>query len=123
MRGLAHPWRTALAICVAWVSLLMLAFLSRHLLAVDETRYISVAWEMWLRGDLLVPHLNGEPYDHKPPLLFWLIQLAWELFGVSEMAARLVPAFAGLAGALLVMPLARLLWPRQRAVGPYGLRR
>ncbi|MGD8956617.1 MAG: glycosyltransferase family 39 protein [Chromatiaceae bacterium] len=120
MKGLVQPWQTALAICGAWIALLMLALLSRHLLAVDETRYVSVAWEMWLRGDLLVPHLNGEPYEHKPPLLFWLIHLVWQLFGVSEAAARLVPAFAGLVGALLVMPMAALLWPRQRACGPVG---
>ncbi len=77
MKVSEHPWQTGLAIFGAWVLLLMLALLSRHLLAVDETRYVSVAWEMWLRGDWLVPHLNGEPYDHKPPLLFWLIHLSW----------------------------------------------
>ncbi len=118
MKGLGHPLQAGLAIFGASISLLVLALFSRHMLAVDETRYISVAWEMWLRGDLLVPHLNGEPYDHKPPLLFWLINLAWKLFGVGEAAARLVPAIAGLVGALLLMPLAVLLWPRQRASGP-----
>ena len=56
----------------------------RPLWPVDETRYASVAWEMWLRGDFLVPHINGEPYSHKPPLLFWLIQAGWALFGVND---------------------------------------
>ncbi|VAW80265.1 Polymyxin resistance protein ArnT, undecaprenyl phosphate-alpha-L-Ara4N transferase; Melittin resistance protein PqaB, partial [hydrothermal vent metagenome] len=36
----------------------------RPLLPVDETRYLSVAWEMWWRGDFLVPYLNGEAYHH-----------------------------------------------------------
>jgi hypothetical protein len=49
----------------------------RPLWPVDETRYASVAWEMWLRGDFLVPYINGEPYSHKPPLLFWLIHAGW----------------------------------------------
>ena len=31
------------------------AFVSRPMTPIDETRYISVAWEMWLRGDFLVP--------------------------------------------------------------------
>ena len=44
---------------------------------VDETRYLAVAWDMWREGNFLVPHLNGEPYSHKPPLLFWLIHLAY----------------------------------------------
>ena len=49
----------------------------RPLLPVDETRYLSVAWEMWQRGDFLVPHLDGVPYSHKPPLLFWLVHGLW----------------------------------------------
>ncbi len=49
----------------------------RPLWPVGETRYASVAWEMWQRGDFLVPHLNGELYSHKPPLLFWLMHAGW----------------------------------------------
>jgi 4-amino-4-deoxy-L-arabinose transferase-like glycosyltransferase len=37
------------------------SFSLRPLLPVDETRYLSVAWEMWLGGNWLVPHLNGVP--------------------------------------------------------------
>ncbi len=85
----------------------------RPLLPVDETRYLSVAWEMWSRGDFLVPHLNGEPYSHKPPLLFWLIHAAWLLFGVSELAARLIPCLLSLAVLLLSASLAGRLWPQQ----------
>ncbi|TIM05057.1 hypothetical protein [Mesorhizobium sp.] len=48
----------------------------RPILPIDETRYLAVAWEMFSRQDFLVPTLNFEPYFHKPPLLFWLIDLA-----------------------------------------------
>ncbi|HHJ18092.1 MAG TPA: glycosyltransferase family 39 protein [Gammaproteobacteria bacterium] len=85
----------------------------RPLLPVDETRYLSVAWEMWTRGDFLVPYLNGEPYSHKPPLLFWLIHALWSLFGVSELAARLLPLALSLSALWLSTRLARRLWPRQ----------
>ncbi len=84
----------------------------RPLLPVDETRYLSVAWEMWQRGDFLVPSLNGEPYSHKPPLLFWLIHASWWLFGVSELAARLVAPVLGLAVLWLTARLAARLWPQ-----------
>ncbi|WP_200381778.1 ArnT family glycosyltransferase [Thiococcus pfennigii] len=107
-----------LVVALTWLLLVLLAFWSRHPMVIDETRYLGVAWEMWLRCDLLVPHLNGEPYSHKPPLLFWLINLSWWLLGVSDWAARLVPALAGLAGALLLMPIARALWPERRGAGP-----
>jgi 4-amino-4-deoxy-L-arabinose transferase-like glycosyltransferase len=88
----------------------------RPLLPVDETRYAAVAWEMWLRGDFLVPFRNGAPYPHKPPLLFWLIHAGWLVFGVNEWWPRLIsPAFA--AGTLAITAaLGRALFPAQRDV-------
>ncbi len=52
---------------VSWLLLVLLALLTRPLFPMDETRYVALAWEMWQRGDFLVPYLNGEPYSHKPP--------------------------------------------------------
>lgn len=99
---------------VALFAGLALAFvLLRPPLPVDETRYLAVAWEMRGTGSWLVPRLNGEIYGHKPPLLFWLINAAWALAGVGDLAARLVaPAFAALA-VWLTARLARDLWPDQ----------
>lgn len=98
-----------------WTGLWMLAAVvalgTRPLLPVDETRYLAVAWEMWRDSEFLVPHLNGEPYSHKPPLLFWLIHLGWAVFGVNEWWARLVAPFFGLAGLFLTARMARRLWP------------
>ncbi len=83
---------------------------------IDETRYLSVAWEMWLRQDFLVPYLNGVAYSHKPPLLFWLIQLSWSLFGVNEWAARMVGPVCALFNLYLTRSLATLLWPDKERV-------
>ena len=110
-------WRPALTLAVpaaAWLLVVGAGLALRPPLPVDETRYLSVAWEMWTRGDQLVPTLNGAPYSHKPPLLFWIIQLGWALFGVSEMWARLVPSLAGLLLLLLAYPFAANLWPDDR---------
>jgi 4-amino-4-deoxy-L-arabinose transferase-like glycosyltransferase len=96
-----------------WVVLMGVALATRPLLPVDETRYLAVAWEMWNTGDLLVPHLNGEPYSHKPPLLFWLINLGWAVFGVNEWWPRLVAPLFGLANLFLTAGLARRLWPEE----------
>ncbi len=89
----------------------LVGLLTRPLLAIDETRYAAVALEMMQRGDWLVPHLNGETYSHKPPLLFWLVLAGWKLFGVSATWARLVAPLAGIVALALVASLARLLWP------------
>jgi len=85
----------------------------RPLLPVDETRYLSVAWEMWWRGDFVLPWLNGAAYHHKPPLLFWLIHAGWAAFGVSETWPRLIgPVSAGVA-ILALRKLSARLWPQQ----------
>ncbi len=94
-----------------WACLVAIALSTRPLLPIDETRYITVAWEMHLSGNWLVPSLNGEFYSHKPPLLFWIINLGWSLFGVSEVWARLVAPLFGLGCVVLTGVLARLLWP------------
>ena len=95
----------------AWTVLMVVALLTRPLLPVDETRYVGVAWEMWVRGDFLVPYHNGAPYSHKPPLLFWLMQAGWWVFGVNEIWPRLVAPLIGLACLGLTALLARRLWP------------
>lgn len=81
---------------------------------IDETRYLSVAWEMWQQHALLVPTLNGEAYSHKPPLLFWLIHLGWWLFGTSDWVARLVIPVLGTLGFWFSADLVRQLDPDAR---------
>lgn len=99
-----------------WLLLVLMPLASRTFLQIDETRYVTVAWEMWLGGEWLVPALNGEAYHHKPPLLFWLILMGWTIFGVNEWWPRLVPGFFSLGSLWLSVYLARLLWPQWPAI-------
>jgi len=69
-----------------------------------------------MRHDFLVPHLNGETYSHKPPLLFWLMHLGWVVFGVNDWTPRLVAPLFGLACLFLTRSCARDLWPGDRRV-------
>ncbi len=108
---MTRPFSRGGWLAAGWGLLVVTALALRPLLPVDETRYVSVAWEMWRRGDFLVPHLNGLPYSDKPPLLFWLFHLGWWLFGVNAWWPRLVPALFGLANLGLTGLLARRLWP------------
>ena len=96
----------------AWLAMLtVVAFFSRSYIPVDETRYLSVAWEMWQRGDFLVPFKNGEPYSHKPPLLFWLMHAGWALGGVNDWWPRLISPLFAFGSLFLVRRLALELWP------------
>lgn len=102
---------------LAFAGVALAGVLLRPAIPIDETRYLSVAWEMWVKSDWLVPTRNFELYTHKPPILFWMMNLAWAIFGVSEIAARLVgPAFALLA-LWLTGRLARELWPDVPGIG------
>lgn len=100
---LRSPWREALLLLLWLVSTVAL----RPLLLPDEGRYAGVALEM-LRGDGLVPTLDGLPFFHKPPLLYWLDMAAMSLFGVNDFAARVGPALlAWLLGMALFLHLRR----------------
>jgi len=69
----------------------------------DETRYAEISREMVITGNWVLPQLNFQTYYDKPPLLYWLCASSFSLFGVTETAARLVPAFAALATLLSTM--------------------
>ena len=62
----------------------------------DEAWYASATSEMLARGEWLVPYYNGVPFFDKPILFYLLQMLAFGLFGESELAARLVPAFSAI---------------------------
>ncbi|MFC1672718.1 ArnT family glycosyltransferase [Pseudomonadota bacterium] len=94
-----------------WCAITAAAIILRPLLPIDETRYITVAWEMWASGDFMVPTLNGEIYHHKPPFFFWLMDLGWAVGGVSETWARMVAPLFGLGSLILTARMAYHLWP------------
>jgi 4-amino-4-deoxy-L-arabinose transferase-like glycosyltransferase len=55
----------------------------------DEPRYAQVAKEMAETGKWMLPHLNGNVYHEKPPLVFWMVALSFKIFGsITEFAAR-----------------------------------
>lgn len=102
----------ALWIPAAFIILFLTAIVFRPLLPVDETRYLTVAWEMFLNQGWLEPlTLNFEPYHHKPPMLFWLINLSWAMFGVSQWAAVIPVVLASLTSVSLTAALGRRLLP------------
>lgn len=96
-----NPW------CLAFAWLIVAALLP--LVPIDETRYLTVAWEMRRSGDLVGLTLNGQPYMDKSPLMFWLINASWWVFGVSDLAARLVDVLFAAGSVALVVRVARRL--------------
>ena len=74
----------------------------------DEPRFAEASREMLERGDFIVPYFNDQTRFDKPPLIYWLQDGAYKLFGENEFAARLP---SGVCGALAVVIIA--VWGAQ----------
>lgn len=75
----------------------------RGLFEPDESRYALVAQGMLEEGHWLVPHLEGRPYTHKPPLYLWMLA-ALKGLGLPWTAAGVLPSFAAALALLLFFP-------------------
>lgn len=87
------------------VLLAMLPFVGWHLTGltdIDEGFYGAISLEMLLRGDWIVPHLNGVPWFEKPVLVYWgaaasmaALGTEWgpRLFSVLSSATTIVAVF------------------------------
>ncbi|WLT33441.1 glycosyltransferase family 39 protein [Geothrix sp. PMB-07] len=83
MRGM-NPRQSFLIRCTVWLrahapELLMAALLlavlpMRDLWTPDEPDFAQCVKEMRLRGDWLLPYLNGVPYSEKPILYYWVMK-------------------------------------------------
>jgi 4-amino-4-deoxy-L-arabinose transferase-like glycosyltransferase len=82
----------------------------------DEPRFAEVAREMLLTGDWLAPHVNGQPYTEKPPLLFWGITLASLPGGrVTPLTTRVPSVLSALLVVALTYMTARSMFGRRIA--------
>jgi len=93
-----HPYVLRGLAILGVVTISWLAFF-RHLGSiglVDETEplFAEAARQMTVTGDWITPFFNEEPRFDKPPLIYWLMAIAYSLFGVNEWAARLPSALA-----------------------------
>jgi len=102
------PRRVQFLIVLAGIILLLPSLFLRDLWKPDEPRYAQVAREMSETGEWIVPHLNGETYAHKPPLVFWIAGLLRGT-GLEERGGRAVSMLAALGTMLLTAAFA-LRW-------------
>ncbi len=73
----------------------------------DEGAYAEVTREMLASGDLITPRLEGRPFFHKPPVMYWAQAASVAAFGSSEFAFRLPSVMASLAWAALLFLFVR----------------
>jgi len=68
----------------------------------DEAAYAGFAKRMLETADYTVPQFTWSDVHRKPPLHFWLITVAYRIFGVNEFAVRFFVALALLGTYLLI---------------------
>ena len=75
---------------------------SVDLMSLNEGRRALAIQEMVASGNWLLPHLNGELYLTKPPLLYWLSSSFALIWSVNEWTLRLPSALAAIAVLIIV---------------------
>ena len=89
---------------------------ARDLWDADEGRYGAVALDMRRSGDFVTPREDGMRFVDKPPLVYWVEDLAFATIGVHPFAARVPCLLAGAALAAAVFAFGAA-WSGRRAVG------
>jgi hypothetical protein len=103
----------AAAACLVAVPILFFNLGGYALWDPDEARHAEIAREVFTAADWrgwIVPSFNFRPYHDKPILFYWLVSAAYAAGGVSELAARSVPALAALITVLTTYLWAARTW-------------
>src|SRR5437870_1367593 len=79
---------------------------------IDEGRNLTCSFEMREANNWVIPTFNSKLRPDKPVLLYWLQMVAYECFGVNQLAGRLPSALAALCTVLLTYELARSMFSR-----------
>jgi 4-amino-4-deoxy-L-arabinose transferase-like glycosyltransferase len=103
-------------ILLVWAATSLLNLGGPRLWDIDEPRNAGCAFEMQQRADWIVPTFNAELRTHKPVLLYWAMRASYAGLGVTEFAARLPSALAGLGTILLTYLIGLRLFDRQAAL-------
>ncbi len=112
-----RPQLRALILLLAFcVPTLFVGLGSSSLWEPDEPRFAEASREMLERGDYLTPYFNGAPRFQKPPLLYWMQILSFQLFGINELGARVPVALCGAVSVLLIYLLGLRFFTQRAAL-------
>ncbi len=85
----------------------------------DEPRVAGIVLEMAETGQMVIPHLAGEPFIEKPPFYFAIAALMLKLIGPltgPTAAIRLTTAAFGLGVLLMTFLIAHCLWGEKTGI-------
>jgi 4-amino-4-deoxy-L-arabinose transferase-like glycosyltransferase len=79
----------------------------------DAGKYATVAKEIFQNGNYINLTVHGQPYDQKPPLLFWLGALGFAIGGISNFWFKLPVLLVVFAGIYWAFRLGQSLYNRR----------
>jgi 4-amino-4-deoxy-L-arabinose transferase-like glycosyltransferase len=85
-------------------------------LTMNAAKYAEISREIVESGDWINLTVAGEPYDQKPPLMFWISALFFSLFGISDVVFRLSIFLFSIIGIASTYKLATLLYGRETGI-------
>lgn len=91
-------------------------FMTIDIMQVDAAQYATMSMQMMESGEYLeLTCRDNDKYLDKPPLLFWLSSLSFELFGMGNVQFKFPSVLASLLAIFSVFKIARLFYNKQTA--------
>ena len=76
----------------------------------DAGKYAAIARHIVESGDWINLRIHHEPYDQKPPLLFWLAALGFKIGGFNNWSFKIFPVLYSFAGFWFTYKLGQALY-------------
>jgi outer membrane protein assembly factor BamB len=110
--ALAHTDALFIAIIFSFSAVFYVYIGNGSLWAADEQTYTQMAYHMLKSGDYLTPFVSGAvaTWAGKPPLFMALMSVSYQIFGVTNFAARVVSSVFGTLSLVAMFYLGKLLY-------------
>ncbi|MFV0593631.1 MAG: ArnT family glycosyltransferase [Draconibacterium sp.] len=82
-------------------------------LLVNAAKYAEVGREILVNHDWINLTIGGEPYDQKPPMLFWLAAMTFSVFGYSASAYKITVILVSVLGIYSTFRLGKLFYGKE----------
>jgi len=105
-------FKYAFWIVMGMATITFIAGINLPIMGIDATQYASISMEMAESGNYLEVMHRGNDYLDKPPLLFWLSSLSFNLFGIENWSYRLPSLLFVYLGIFATFRLGSLLYSK-----------
>lgn len=82
-------------------------------LTADTGKYGTIARHIIESGDFINLKIHGDPYEQKPPLIFWLAALGFKLGGIHNWSYKLLSVLYSFAGFWFTYQLGKTLYTKR----------